>query len=96
MAYSLKIKDVREDTHIETNEPFLDVAVEINRGTKAKKELSRFGFPIDTPQKQIEKELAQTLKNLEAEDKRREADKEVEEKKAASQKVISNLKGKEI
>lgn len=95
MAYSLKIKSVKEDTVVESGEAFLDVLVEVQKGGKNKSQ-HRFGFPVGTPQKQIEKELTQFRKNLENEDKRAEDDKEVEAKRAESQKVITNLTGKEL
>lgn len=95
MAYTLKIKDIKEETLIADNSQFLDVEVEILDGKKVV-EVRKFGFTPETPEKEIKAALEKFIVLYNEESEHAVVEKEKAKVKAGSQKTITNLKNLEI
>lgn len=95
MAYTLKIKNVKEDTLIADNTQFLDVEVEIFDGKKVV-EVRKFGYPLETSEKTIKAALEKFISLYNDEAENAVLDKEKQKVKVESQKTITNLNNLEI
>ncbi len=95
MAYSLRVKDIKEETLVADNTQFLDVEVEILEDKKVV-EVRKFGYPSGTTDKEVKADLDKFLKLFAKEQDDAVLDAEKEQKNAESKKTITNIKKLEI
>ncbi len=91
----IKIINIKNDEILATGERFLDVEFEIRKGNNLLA-THKLGFPVDTTEEDIEKELLKYLGTYESDQTNIIANKEENTKNEGINKVIENLKGKEL
>lgn len=89
-----KIKSVEKARVVSTGEEYLDVAIEIKEGKT--KELYKRGYPVDTPTKEIRKDLKKLIATRKAEAEQAKAQKEQDEKDTKTKKTMTELEGLEV
>jgi hypothetical protein len=90
--YTAKILSVSKGHLQEDNSDFLDVQFEI--ADKENSIVFKEGFPLDTPQEEIEAAVEARLSLYKQESERAEANKEADALQAQADETISNLEGK--
>src|SRR5436853_1466610 len=101
MSYSIKVISIKPDTHLETNERFLDVEAQILDEAGEVVVTKRLGYGIDTTERQIRDDLAVILDTYVKEvehNNSAEAQKEneVEQQNKHADTLVQNLVGEEI
>lgn len=91
---TIEVLSVTKDTIVKTGERFLNVKAQIVDGKK--KHPRNYAYPIDTPKKVIEKELANALDLYEQEKAQAAANEEADKAEAGADKTIEALEGATI
>jgi hypothetical protein len=103
MTYDLRIIEVKQQTLIADNSEFIDVEVEIfsTQTVKGKEkevveETRKFGFPLGTPEEEIQTELSRFLITFTGEKESAVIDAARAQEQEAATETITKLTGKEI
>lgn len=100
MSKTLKVVSVKKEIHQETQQPFLDVAVEISEiaedGSVVGSELRKFGYTFGTTADVIKEDLQKVLKLSIAEDEAKVLNAETDELNKKADEVIEDITGFEL
>lgn len=96
MSYSLKIKNIAKENVIVDNSDVVVVEAQILDAKKKVVATKKFGYPLGTPQKEIEADLKKVLHLHTKEEEDRIKDAERNKLQDVSDKTITSLKNFEI
>lgn len=94
--FTAKIKDIKKDVLQATQEPFLDVEVEILNEKGKVAETRKYAYPLGTPAKDIKRDVENMLESYHSDLESKEASKEKDSLHAKADKTIEALKGVEV
>lgn len=97
MNITAKILEVKKDRLVQSGEEFLEVAVALlQEGKKKPLEVRKYSFPIETSEKEIEKQVKKSLEEFKLSRKQAEAQAKVDAKDSQTNKTKKSLEGKTI